>query len=497
MTSNYSKSLYNQYQELMKKFETQERLLKETNKLVNNLNATIKSLNETIEKQNKTIEEQANEILRLKNKNNKDSSNSSKPSSTNGYKKVITNRREKSNKTRGGQINHEPHSLKMKLNQFINSGNIKEEIIEINKNEKNKNKRYIEKVVIDVKITKVVKRYRYYMCDDGKYHIPKYHNQYVQYGNNIKSIAMDLMINLPNSTDGIVEFISDISNKGITLSKGTLINWENDLKNNLSNDIQIIENALLNSYYLNHDESQIKINGDGHNVLCACNKEYVRLWPSKHKSQDAIDEIGFLPNFKGVIVKDGTELYNKYGIFLSQCISHIQRYLKGIYDFVNHKSPKKLSEFFTKYNNLRNEYIDKNIDRFSEEELSNIIKEYDLIIDEWESELRNDTYNYMLDEELKLFTRLKYDNKKMDPKIRGDRDEILYFLKDFNVPSTNNNAESSQRGVKIKQKIGKFRSETGANNYLKIKSCILTYKKQKLDILESLVKSFNRENVLS
>lgn len=103
----------------------------------------------------------------------------------------------------------------------------------------------------------------------------------------------------------------------------------------------------------------------------------------------------------------------------------------------------------------------------------------------------------MFDDELKLFTRLKYDNKKMNPKIRGDRDEILYFLKDFKVPSTNNNAESSQRGVKIKQKIGKFRSEEGANNYLIIKSCILTYKKQILDILESLMKSFEGETVLS
>ena len=497
MTKYCSKSLYSQYEELMEKFETQEKLLKETNKLVSNLNATIKSLNETIEKQNEMLKEKDEEILRLKNKNNKDSSNSSKPSSTNGYKKVITNRREKSNKPRGGQKNHKPHSLTNKLEQFINSGNVEEEIIEINKNEKNKDKRYIEKVVIDIKITKTIKRYRYYLCDDGKYHIPKCHNQYVQYGNNIKSIAMDLMINLPNSTDGIVEFIKDISNKGMTLSKGTLINWENDLKNNLSGNIQIIENELLNSYYINHDESQIKIDGDGHNVLCACNKKYVRLWPSKHKSQEAIDEIGFLPKFKGVIVKDGTELYNKYGIFLAQCISHIQRYLKGIYDVVNHEAPKKLSDFFTKYNNLRNKYIDEKIERFNNDEVSNIIKEYDTIIDEWEYELRNDTNNYIFDEEQKLFTRLKYDNKKMDSKIRGDRDEVLYFLKDFNVPSTNNNAESSQRGVKIKQKIGKFRSEEGANNYLIIKSCILTYKKQNLDILESLIKSFEGLTVLA
>ena len=497
MTSNYSNSLYKQYEELVGKFEIQEMLLKETNELVSNLNSTIRSLNETIVKLENEKEELKKEILRLKNKSDKDSSNSSKPSSTNGYKKVITNRREKSDKSKGAQKFHKPHSLKNKLEQFINSGNVEEEIIEINKNDKNKNKRYIEKIVIDIKIVKSIKRYRYYMCDDGKYHIPKYHNQYVQYGNSIKSIAMDLMVNLPNSTDGIVEFINDISNKGITLSKGTLINWENDLRTNLGGEIQTIENELINSYYLNHDESQIKINGGGYNILCACNKKYVRLWPSKYKSQNAIDEIGFLPRFKGVIVKDGTELYNKYGVFLAQCISHIQRYLKGIYDFVNHKAPKKLSDFFTKYNNLRNNYIDKKIEKFSDNELSNIINEYDSIIDEWEYELKNDTNNHIFDDEFKLFTRLKYDNKKMNSKIRGDRDEILYFLKDFKVPSTNNNAESSQRGVKIKQKIGKFRSEEGANNYLIIKSCILTYKKQNLDILESLAKGFEELTVLA
>ena len=90
MAYKYSKSLYDQYEEGLKELNEHKKLLKETNKLVLNLNATIKLLNETIEKQNKIIEEQAQEILRLKSKNNKDSSNLSKPSGTNGYKKVIT-----------------------------------------------------------------------------------------------------------------------------------------------------------------------------------------------------------------------------------------------------------------------------------------------------------------------------------------------------------------------------------------------------------------------
>ena len=84
----------------------------------------------------------------------------------------------------------------------------------------------------------------------------------------------------------------------------------------------------------------------------------------------------------------------------------------------------------------------------------------------------------------------------MDKKIRGDREEILYFLKDFKVPSTNNAAESSLRGVKIKQKIGKFRSVDGSENYSIIKSCILTYKKNKVNVLSALVSAFENNPIL-
>lgn len=56
-----------------------------------------------IEKLTDENQKMKQEIKRLKNQNQKDSSNSNKPSGTNGFKKVITNRREKSNKKQGGQ----------------------------------------------------------------------------------------------------------------------------------------------------------------------------------------------------------------------------------------------------------------------------------------------------------------------------------------------------------------------------------------------------------
>ena len=91
MSRNYSKSLYSQYEDVLNELEQNKNLLKETNQLVKSLTKTIESLNGTIEQFKKENEEQAREILRLKNKNNKDSSNFSKTSGTNGFKKVITN----------------------------------------------------------------------------------------------------------------------------------------------------------------------------------------------------------------------------------------------------------------------------------------------------------------------------------------------------------------------------------------------------------------------
>lgn len=496
MATNYSRSLYKQYEELVEKSEKQAALLKDTNSVVKELNNTIKSLNETIDNLKLENEELKKEILRLKSKNDKDSSNSSKPSSTNGYKKVITNRREKSDKAQGAQKAHTPHSLNNKLKQFIESGDVEEEIIEVNKNSENKSKRCIEKVVIDLKITKTVKRYRYYPDKHGKYNIPSCHNQNVQYGNTVKGICIDLMNNLYNSTDGTARFIEDITNGGMTISKGTLCNWTKEITNLLQPEINNIEVNLLNSYFIHHDESQIKVDGDGYNILCACNKKYTRLWVNEHKSREALNEIGFLPEYHGVIVKDGTELYNPYGCVLAQCISHILRYLVDFYTKIKHKAPKKMSEFLSRYNNIRNQMIEEGIESFTKDEYDAIIDEYDAIIDEWENEIRQDTDNYLLKDEICLWSRMKYDNKRMDKDIRGDRDEILYFLKDFRTPATNNQAEVDQRNAKIKQKTGKWRSEEGANCYAIIRSCINTYKKNAVNVLKALISAFNNETII-
>ena len=486
--TDYNKNLFNEYQKLEKKVSKLSSMLREyINKLIG-AKRTISKLEKENASYISQIDDLNNTILKLKAKLSKDSSNSSKPSSTNGYKKVITNRRVKSDKSIGAQKGHSPHSLdKKKLQKFIDSGNIEYKVIDVNKNIFNEHKRYISKKVIDIKIIKTLSEYRYYPDEHGKYNIPPYHNQKIQYGPNLKAISTSLLNDLYNSTDGVTRFIDSISNGGITLSKGTLINWNTTLSNILEPEIKHIEESLLDSYYINHDESNIKINGNNYNVLCACNKLHTRLWVDEHKNRDVLNSIGFLPKYKGVIVKDGTSLYDVYGTVKSQCISHIQRYLKGIYDNNGHIQPKKLSEFFTKCNDLRNDYISSDKIKFEDNVYNNLILEYDSIISAWKKEF-NDTIknNFLLVEEETLIKRM----------ASKDKDEILYFLKDFKVPSTNNQAETDQRNVKIKQKIGKFRSNHGASDYAVIRSCINTYKKNNVNVLYALSQAFSNNTII-
>lgn len=212
-----------------------------------------------------------------------------------------------------------------------------------------------------------------------------------------------------NSTDATQNIISSITDNCIELPKSTLINWSKEAEEKLMPEIENIEKELLNSYYAHFDESQIKVDGNSFNEVCASNDKYTRMWTMKSKKHEELEKIDFFKSFMGVIIK------------------------------------------------------------------------------EWKKEWKADKNNPEYDNERKLLSRMEDD----------DKEQILYFLKDFKVPATNNQAETDQRNIKIKQKIGKFRSEIGAEIYAIIRSCINTYKKHGINVYRALIKAFNNETVIA
>ena len=453
MGSNYQRQYEKDYANLIIEKESLEKELKRTNAYLSSLEKSIATLAANNDKLLNSIKEKdeiinmlmakVNELTILVDKllkqNNKDSSNSSKPSSTNGSKKVITNRREKSNKKPGGQLGHVGHVLKIKqVEKMIKSGKFEYQII--NNEDNNTSIKY----VIDIDAKLIIKENKNYKGGLNS----------VIYGENIKSLAVYLMINNYSSTDNVCKFFEVISDGNIKLSKGTLINWLNEFSNNSQLDLETIKAKLMTSYYTNNDDSQIKINGENYNQIVCCNADYTYLAIDKHKNKEAVEKIGILPGFNGISVKDGANLYSKYGSKASQCLSHILRYLKGAYEENNRLEAKKIADYLSSLNDERNKLIASNTTCFKDEE--------------------------------NLLIRMKGKHKE----------EILYFIHDFKIPSTNNQAEVDQRGIKIKQKIGKFRSVDGAINYAKTKSIILTAKKQNINIFTAIKNIFKNKSIL-
>ena len=482
-TKGYINDFYKQFEELNKKLDKANETI--SNLLLNNslLSTEIKELNIKLDEANKKNQELLLEIERLKNNNSKDSSNSSKPSSTNGYKKVVTNNRSKSTKKQGGQKNHKGKTLtNAKIEEMIQKGEIDEIItIEENKNDKNKNFNPIIKYEYDIKIKRIVTKYIIY--PNIKKNITKYP---VTYGNNIK-ILNCILGQKYMSLDGIQNFIYDTTNNNLLTSKGSFYSWNKEIyKLLLNTEYKNIQNELMSALVLHVDESPIKINGEQYYLHNISDGKHTLQYITKHRSQDDIDEFGFLKKYKGIIVHDHYKMYYNYGADNAECNVHVLRYLNAVTEFTNHSWSKELHDLLLEMKNRKEEYIKEGKEYLEDEEYENFKSKYLEILLKAKDERKQDlTTNAYKKEELNLINRL----------IKYCRNHLL-FLRKFFVPFSNNRAESDLRGIKIKQKTGKFRSIEGANIYAVIKSCISTYNKNGINLYEALKSIFTNNPIL-
>lgn len=484
MTSKgYINDFYKQFEQLNEKLDKANDTISNMSLTISNQAYEIKLLNKKLDEANEKNQELLLEIERLKNNNNKNSSNSSKPSSTNGFKKVITNNREKSSKKKGAQNNHKGKTLTTKdIEKLIEDGEIDEVItVEENKNDNNKNFKPIIRYEYDIQIKKIVTKHVIY--PDKSTNIYSYP---VVYGNNIKIIEC-LLNQKYMSLDGIQTFIYDTTNNNFLTSKGSFYAWNKEIyKKLLNTEYEHIKEKLMNSLILNVDESPIKINGEQYYLHNVSNGTHTLQYITKHRSSDDIDEFGFLRQYKGIIIHDHYKMYYNYGADNAECNVHVLRYLNGVTEFTNHMWAKELKELLLEMKVLKEKFQQEGKNKISSKEYNSFKKKYLEILKNAKKEIKTDlSTNAYKKEETNLINRLeKY------------CDNHLLFLKKFFVPFSNNRAESDLRGIKIKQKIGKFRSLEGATIYAVIKSCISTYKKNNINLYNALFSLLNDNPIL-
>ncbi|RKX71487.1 MAG: IS66 family transposase, partial [Spirochaetes bacterium] len=246
----------------------------------------------------------------------------------------------------------------------------------------------------------------------------------------------------------------------------------------LSGFIENLKSKLIGAQILHNDETGVNINGTLHWIHTAGNSEYTYLFPHKKRGSKASDEMGILPQYKGVSIHDFWKPYEKYDCTHAYCNAHILREL--IFASENHKQAWAADMI-----DLLLEIKDK-VDRSLTHHLG-----------EGEASFFLEAYNRLITQAYAANPPPERTGKRGRPRkgkvlaliYRMDlyKHDILRFMNEGNVPFTNNLAERDLRMIKVRQKIsGTFKNIDRASDFCSIRSYISTAQKQGKDILEAL-----------
>ena len=497
---NYEKSVFRQLTETIEENDK----LKKTVKELQAENAEIKAENgrlrkrvteieETLEERIKKAVDAAVEIVvvplyaeigrkdveigRLKAIIEKDSGNSNKPPSSNGYKKVVNNR-EVSGKKRGGQAGHKGRTLIVpaNLDELVREEKAEHKIVYMTDGASE----YVSKWEIDIK-TKVI--YTEYRCPIGE-------TPTITYGKGIKAYCGILLNEGFMSLEKVSEFIGEITYGQVRPSEATLEKFNREIAERV--DIEKLKADILNGKVMNVDESPMKSTEKLLDdiletsekttfdvIIRTHSNERTTLYTvNPRKDDEGVERDGIIPAFHGIFSHDHDRKYYKYGDpkLHATCHAHLSRELKGLSELYN--IPWALD--FRKFINEMNAYKEATTacpdDQFAEFE-----RRYDDLVEKGAKVLNSLPDSFGRDELRKMLNRL-----------RDYKQNYLLFIKNYDAPFTNNLAERDLRPCKTKQKVsGCFRSWDGLFCFAQIRSLISTAKKRSINLFDSFSALFS------
>lgn len=422
-------------------------------------------------------------IKELEEKKNKNSKNSSKPPSSDGYAKKPQSLRGKSGKKQGAQKGHEGTNLaRRKPDRIV--GCMPSKCAKCPRHDEcRKNAKVTEsRQVIDAVVTTQVVQYdkcRITNCPlhgwsrEGQF--PKDVNAPVQYGETLQALVVSLNTVGAVSIARTREILANVFD--VPLSTATVKSMVSRCAANLSGVLSEIGNRLVGSEVNNADETGIRVEKKLHWAHVLCNDKYTLIKVHSKRGWKAMVDIGYLPGFHGILIHDCWASYWKHPGDMTHavCCAHLLRELTGIEE--NHPDytwPKMFRDLLLdmkKARDLRCKKGDMELSPYYQQKFSKL---YDEIIDT--------AYAETPVPESAPGTR-KGRKKRgkvlaLVDRLKEYKASVCLFIKNFAVQFDNNQAERDLRMTKAKTKIsGCFRTMDGAQEYLDIMSYASTARK--------------------
>jgi transposase len=427
------------------------------------------------------IAEKDKEILRLKSQINKDSANSSKPSGSNGFKK-IPNNREKSDRKQGGQHGHQGTRLNIpkNLDELVANGKAKHIVVTGVAD----GAPYVSDWYVDIEVTVIYTEHRRALGKPPK----------VEYGTQLKAMAVYLCVVGLIAYKRLAEFFCEITNGLIRVSKASLAGFNCAAANNIN--LEPYVNGLLNGKVIGVDETPIKTSErpNGAGVLETAEKTtfnaYIRTYSNKtatiltanpFKTEESVITDNILTRFHGIVSQDHESKFYNFGDSNATCGAHLTRELKGMTVLQMLSWAEEVRQFFLEMNKHKNTDVQNGKISCEHGLLCQFESRYDELVQLGKGQLEAMTPKSFGYDEL----------RRMVNRLEKHTDNYMLFMRDYDAPFTNNISERDLRHCKTQQKVsGCFRSWQGVLDYCKIRSLISTSKKRGINLFEALTQLF-------
>jgi len=448
-----------------------EDLQVEHSKAINNIERTNKVLENRAFKAERRVDELKDVILSLKqesyaikteleeehakNQNlvsqiNKTHENSSIPSSMKINHKPITNNREKSGKSPGGQLGHKGHCRKkQKPTEVIDIKPPKEYL---DNPDYKPTGRIIKRQRIGVKVMPYTEEYvtmEFKNIKTGKLvhaEFPAGVVNDVNYDGSVKAFAFLLNNHCNVSMDKTREFLSEVTDGALEISKGMICGLSKEFSEKSKTEQTEAFSKLVVAPVLHVDFTTAKVNGKNVNVAVCATDENAAYFAREHKGHKGIKNTPAEIN-PNTLVHDHDKTFYGYGRLHQECLVHILRYLlDSIQNEKNLTWSNLMRELLQEMIHYRNSLgVEEDL---SPVKISEFEKRFGQILD-----IADKEYDY---EPPSKYYRDGFNLKK---RLREFKEAYLLFLHDKNVPTDNNLAERLLRIFKRKQRqVMTFRS---------------------------------------
>ncbi len=423
-------------------------------------------------------------ISLLANRLNLNSSNSSKPPSSDPNRKKQPKR--KTGKNPGGQKGHVGTTLK-KVDDPDKIDPIK---IDRSKLPPGRYRQvgFEARQVFDIDIARVVTEYRAEILEDDNGNrfvadFPQGVSKAVQYGTGLKAHAVYMSQFQLIPYNRIQDYFADQLH--IPLSEGSIFNFNKQAFQALARFELKATDKLTTSLVAHADETGINMGGDRYWLHCVSNEFWTLYYPHGKRGMDAFDAMGVLPGFKGILCHDHWKPYFKLNCTHALCNAHHLRELTRAWEQDSQQWAHDMKNLLEKINSR---VIDAG-GALSAQQAGKYRSQYTKLIKQGEIECPAPTRPKIKGKRGRI---KKSKSRNLLERLRDFENETLRFMENERVAFSNNLGENDIRMTKVQQKIsGCFRSIEGAKIFCRIRSYLSTCRKQGVKSSQALELLFN------